>query len=106
MTRRRDITIALVIAALYAVLAVAAPAFFTRENFSDLFLGNFPVLLVAMGTTLVILTGEIDISVGSMFAMCGVVAGLCAIAGLPLPATALMTIAAGGLLGAVNGALV
>lgn len=106
MTHRRELTIGGTIVALYAALAVFAPGFFTVENFSDLFLGNFPVLLVAMGTTLVILAGEIDISVGSMFAMCGVVAGLCAIAGLPLPATALMTIAAGGLLGAVNGALV
>src|ERR1051325_10154310 len=88
MTRRREITIALVIAALYAVLAVAAPAFFTRENFSDLFLGNFPVLLVAMGTTLVILTGEIDISVGSVFAICGVLAGASAVSGVPLAAAA------------------
>src|ERR1051326_4231566 len=106
MTRRRDITIALVIAALYAVLAIAAPAFFTRENFSDLFLGNFPVLLVAMGTTLVILTGEIDISVGSVFAICGVLAGASAVSGVPLAATAATACAAGALFGALNGALV
>ncbi len=106
MTRRREITIALVIAALYAVLAVAAPAFFTRENFSDLFLGNFPVLLVAMGTTLVILTGEIDISVGSVFAICGVLAGASAVSGVPLAAAAATACAAGALFGALNGALV
>ena len=35
--------------------------------------------------TLVILTGEIDISVGSVFAICGVAAGLLAKAGLPMP---------------------
>ena len=39
--------------------------------------------------TLVILTGEIDISVGSVFAICGVVAGLLAKAGLPMPLVAL-----------------
>ena len=48
MTRRREASIAAAIAVLYAALAVFAPAFFTRENFSDLFLGNFPVLLAAM----------------------------------------------------------
>jgi len=90
MTRRREITIALVIAALYAVLAAAAPSFFTRENFEDLFLGNFPVLLVAIGATIVIVTGEIDISVGSMFAICGVLAGAAAVAGLPLPIVAVI----------------
>ncbi|HEX6465433.1 MAG TPA: hypothetical protein VFZ98_13310, partial [Vicinamibacterales bacterium] len=106
MIHRREITIALVIAALYAVLAVAAPGFFTRENFSDLFLGNFPVLLVAMGTTVVILTGEIDISVGSVFAICGVLAGASAVAGVPLPLVVVAACGAGALLGAVNGALV
>ncbi|HEX4568527.1 MAG TPA: ABC transporter permease [Vicinamibacterales bacterium] len=106
MMRRREITIGLVIVALYAVLAVVAPAFFTRENFGDLFLGNFPVLLVAIGTTIVILTGEIDISVGSMFAVCGVVAGAAAVAGLPLPVVAAIACGAGAGLGAINGALV
>jgi rhamnose transport system permease protein len=106
MTRRREITIAFVIAALYAVLAFAAPAFFSRENFRDLFLGNFPVLLVAIGTTVVILTGEIDISVGSAFAVCGVVAGASAVAGVPLALVAVLACGAGALVGAVNGALV
>jgi rhamnose transport system permease protein len=106
MTRRRELTIALVIAALYVVLAAAAPAFFTRENFADLFLGNFPVLLVAIGATIVILTGEIDISVGSMFAICGVLAGAAAVAGVPLPIVAAIACGAGALLGALNGALV
>jgi rhamnose transport system permease protein len=106
MTRRREITIAAAIAVLYAVLAVFAPAFVTRENFSDLFLGNFPVLLAAMGATLVILAGEIDISIGSLFAICGVVAGLCAVGGVPLVVNLVVTCAAGAALGSVNGALV
>jgi rhamnose transport system permease protein len=106
MRRRREVSIALAIAALYAVLAIAAPGFFTRENFSDLFLGDFPVLLVAMGTLLVMLTGEIDISVGSVFAICGVLAGGCAVAGLPLVAVVVIAVAAGAALGALNGALV
>jgi rhamnose transport system permease protein len=106
MTRRREISIAVAIAVLYAVLAVAAPGFFTRENFSDLFLGNFPVLLAALGATLVILAGEIDISIGSAFAICGVVAGVSAVGGVPLAATVAITCAAGAALGSVNGALV
>jgi rhamnose transport system permease protein len=102
----REAAIAATLAALYAALAFAAPGFFTRENFSDLFLGNFPVLLVAIGTTLVMLAGEIDISVGSVFAICGVVAGASAVAGLPMPAVAVAACATGALLGALNGVLV
>jgi rhamnose transport system permease protein len=37
-----------------------------------------PVMLIALGMTLVVLTGEIDISVGSVFAVCSVVMGVCA----------------------------
>src|SRR5262249_41304438 len=106
MTRRREASIAVAIAVLYAVLAVAAPGFFTRENFSDLFLGNFPVLLAAMGATLVILAGEIDISIGSVFAICGVLAGISALSGVPLAANIVITCVAGAALGALNGALV
>jgi rhamnose transport system permease protein len=106
MMRRREGSIALAIVALYGMLAIAAPGFFTRENFADMFLGNFPVLLVAMGTLLVMLTGEIDISVGSVFAICGVLAGACAVAGVPLAAVMAIAVAAGAALGALNGALV
>ena len=49
--------------------------------------------------TLVILTGEIDISVGSMFAICGVVAGVLAKAGLPMPLAALAACLVGAALG-------
>jgi rhamnose transport system permease protein len=103
---RRVVSVALTIAALSAVLAVAAPGFFSRENLSDLLLGNLPVLIVAMGATLVILAGEIDISVGSVFAICGIVAGLLAQAGSPMPVTIVLTAAAGAILGALNGVLV
>jgi len=106
VSRRREASLAVAIAGLYVVLAIVAPAFFSRENLNDLFLGNFPVLLAAMGATLVILAGEIDISIGSMFAICGVVAGLCAVAGVPLAITLLVTCAAGAALGGINGALV
>jgi rhamnose transport system permease protein len=106
MGRRRELTIGIAIAMLYAVLAIAAPGFFTAANFADLFLGNLPVLLVAMGATLVILTGEIDISVGSAFAICSVLSGLSALAGLPLAAVVLIACAAGAALGGLNGLLV
>ena len=96
----------IVIAALGLVLAAIAPGYYARENLSDLFLGNMPVLIVAIGTTLVILTGNIDISVGSVFAICGVVAGVVAKAtGSVFVATAAACVT-GAALGALNGSLV
>jgi rhamnose transport system permease protein len=56
--------------------------------------------------TLVILTGQIDISVGSMFAICSVAAGVLAKSGLPSPAAAIAACLVGAILGSINGALV
>jgi rhamnose transport system permease protein len=103
---RREISVALAITALGLVLVAVRPAYFERENLADLFLANLPVLIVALGMTLVVLTGEIDISVGSMFAICSVTAGVTAKLGVPVPIVAILTCVAGGLMGAVNGALV
>ena len=103
---RREISVALATALLCLVLLAAAPGFFSRENVVDMCLANMPVLIVALGMTLIILTGQIDISVGSMFAICGVAAGLFAKTGFPMPLVAAGTCLAGAALGSLNGALV
>jgi rhamnose transport system permease protein len=103
---RREASVALAILGLAIVLAAAAPGYFSRANLSDLFLANLPVLVVSLGATLVILTAEIDISVGSVFAICGVLAGVSARAGLPMPGVVLVAVLAGAALGALNGSLV
>ncbi len=102
----QEISVAIAIAALAAVLGYAAPAYFSAENLSDLFLSNMPVLVVAVGMTLVILAGEIDVSVGSIFAICGVASGVIAKAGVPVLIACLAACAIGAALGALNGALV
>jgi rhamnose transport system permease protein len=102
----REISVALAIVALAIVLAFAAPGYFSRENLTDLFLANVPVLIVALGMTLVILIGQIDISVGSIFAICGVTAGLLSKSGLPAPIAGLGACFVGAALGSLNGVLV
>jgi rhamnose transport system permease protein len=96
---------AALVAVLLAVL-VAAPAFFGATNLRDLALNNAPVLIVALGMTLVILVGEIDISVGSQFAVCSVAAGMLAKAGVPIAVVPVVVLALGASMGAVNGFLV
>lgn len=106
MTRRRELSLAAAILALAAIMAFGAPAFFRPANLRDLLMANMPVAIAALGMTLVILTGQIDISIGSAFAICSVAAGAFAKSGLPTPAAALATCLAGALLGALNGVLV
>jgi len=91
---------------LLLAMALIAPAFFNPGNLRDLAMNNAAVLLVAVGMTLVILTGEIDISVGSQFAVCTVAAGWFAKAGVPILLVLPLVIVTGSLLGAVGGAFV
>ena len=102
----RELSVAGAIVALALVLAVAAPGYFSAENLSDLFLANLPVLLVAIGMTLVIVTGEIDISVGSIFAICGIAAGILAKFGVPVLLAGVAACLLGAMFGSLNGALV
>src|SRR5437763_9572681 len=103
---RRELSVAAAYAALLGILALAAPRFFLPEPLRALVVSNASVLVAAVGMTLVILCRQIDISVGSQFSICGVVAGLLARAGLPIPPVGLVTLGTGALLGAANGALV
>ncbi len=104
--RQRELSIAAAILIVAAILAAVAPAFFTLSNLRDLLLANVPVLIVAVGMTLIVLTAEIDISVGSQFAICSVAAGVFSLAGLPTVAAIAAATIVGALLGAINGALV
>jgi rhamnose transport system permease protein len=104
--KQRAIAIGIFWALLLTVLAFKAPGFFELANIRDIAVTNAPALIVAIGMTLVILAGEIDVSVASQFAVASVIAGSLAKAGLPLFATAIITAIAGALLGMVNGALV
>ena len=103
---RREAAVALAIAVLFAVLARVQPGYFSPANLNDLFLANLPVLIIASGMTLVILAGDIDISVGSTFAVCGVAAGVVAKTGVPMLLVLLVVCVLGAVIGTLNGVLV
>jgi rhamnose transport system permease protein len=103
---RRELPPAVALVAVLLAVLVAAPSFYLPGNLGDLALNGAPVLPVALGMTLVILAGEIDISVGSQFAVCSVAAGVLAKAGVPMAIVPLLVLMVGGAMGAVNGLLV
>ncbi|MGD8106126.1 galactofuranose ABC transporter, ATP-binding protein YtfT [Pantoea sp. FN0302] len=65
-----------------------------------------PVALLAIGMTLVIATGGIDLSVGAIMAIAGATAATLTVAGHSLPVIILATLASGALCGLWNGILV
>ena len=103
---RRELSVAAALAALLLLLAAAAPRFYQPDQLRAFVVSNAAVLVAAVGMTMVILCRQIDISIGSIFSICGVVAGLLAQAGLPIALVGLGTLAAGGGIGAINGVLV
>jgi rhamnose transport system permease protein len=100
---KRELSSAAALAALLVIVAAAAPSFFSPGNLRDLALNNAATLIVAIGMTMVILAGEIDISVGSQFAVCSIASGWLAAVGTPVPLLLPCVLAIGGALGAVNG---
>ncbi len=102
----RELSVAAALVLLLLVLAVFAPAFFSPQPLLSRLTAQAPALVVAAGMALVIICRQIDISVGSQFGICAVIAGLLAAAGLPLPIVLLASIGAGAAMGALNGWLV
>src|SRR5215468_3742323 len=103
---QREASAAIAYVVLLAIVAVAAPGFYSPANLRDLAIVNAPALIVAIGMTMVILTRQIDISVGSQFAVCSVAAGLLAKTGMPILMVFVAVALVGCAFGAINGALV
>src|SRR5512144_2532233 len=102
----RELSVAAVLVALLAALAVLAPAFYQPQPLLSLLTREAPTLVVACGMALVIICRQIDISVGSQFAVCSVCAGLLAAMKWPLALVLPASIAVGAALGAFNGVLI
>ncbi|OLP62694.1 ribose ABC transporter permease [Xaviernesmea oryzae] len=98
--------ILIVLVALVVLMAVIAPNFARVDNLLNIARSISVNAVLAAGLTFVILTGGIDLSVGSIVAVSGVVSVLSAMAGLPAPAAIAIGMAAGGLCGLINGVLI
>ncbi|NEU12880.1 ABC transporter permease [Methylobacterium sp. BTF04] len=92
---------------LIVVFALASPAFFSVNNGMTIALQVTSIGLLGIGATYVIITGGIDLSVGSVLALSGVVAALCVKElGFAVPLGMGVGILTGALCGLVNGILV
>lgn len=102
---KREFAVFAAYASLLILLALLRPDFYRRQ-FLDTWVSAAPVLVVAVGMTLIIVARQIDISVGSQFSVCAVLVALAVKIGCPLPVAVLCAVAAGAIFGAVNGLFV
>ncbi|RZJ08306.1 MAG: ABC transporter permease [Rubrivivax sp.] len=85
------------------VFSLTSEAFFSVGNAMTVSLQVTSIVYLGIGATFVILTGGIDLSVGSVLALAGVVAGLLVKAGLPVSAAMSLGVLTGALCGVLNG---
>ncbi len=87
------------------VFTVMSPRFLAFNNFMNIMQQVAVVAVAAYGMTYVILLGEIDLSIGSIIAVAGMVAAQAFAMGFGFVPTILLTLAAGAVMGGLNGAL-
>lgn len=88
---------------LFVILSVASPSFRTPNNLINVARQVSVNMIVACAMTMVLIIGGIDLSVGSVMAMAGMVASYLSLAGLPFPLCLVAGLAAGALAGFVDG---
>jgi ribose transport system permease protein len=91
---------------LVLVFTVLSPYFFTVNNILTIATQTAVIAIIAIGQTYVLITGGIDLSIGSNMALAGMVAGLCMRANMPVSMAISAGLLTGVASGAVNGTLV
>lgn len=103
---RTEIAIALAIIVLELGLGLFIPNALTMGNFSDIAQATAPLIIMAIGVLLVVITGGIDLSVGSVFSLAGMITGLVMDIGYSSIIATICGLLVGMLFGAINGFLV
>lgn len=104
---RRNAGIIVVFLLLSVILSFASPYFLTRDNIISVLRQISNNIYLALGMTLVIILGGIDLSVGSIVAMCNTLTvGLMVTNGVPMVPAILTGLALGTLAGLINGVII
>ncbi len=96
----------LTLVALCIALTIATPHFLTAINLASVVRQTAVINIMALGMTLVIISGGIDLSVGSILAVAGLFGTMAIKAGQPIPIAILIGIASGLLCGLLNGLMI
>jgi ribose transport system permease protein len=90
---------------LFVALAIASPHFLTETNLSSVVRQTAVINIMSLGMTIIIIAGGIDLSVGAILAMSGVLGAMAIEKGAPIPVGILVGVLTGLFWGFVNGLL-
>src|SRR5437016_5875969 len=93
----------LLVIGLFSLSSTVRPYFLTGANFKIILTQTVIVATGALGMTIIIVSGGIDLSMGSIVALTSVVGATALVRGCSVPTAALLTIAVGGFVGMLNG---
>ncbi|XTZ40444.1 autoinducer 2 ABC transporter permease LsrC [Salmonella enterica] len=106
LLKNRELSALLAIIGLFVVLVALNPAYLNLQTLGMIFASSQILCLLALGATLVMLTRNIDVSVGSTVGLCAIAVGVALNSGFSLPLAILFSLTVGMLAGAFNGVLV
>jgi ribose transport system permease protein len=90
--------------AIFLFFSIASSSFLNYANVTAILFSTVVIGLLALGTTFVIITGGIDLSIGTGMTLCAVISGVLIVnSGVPILIGVIRTVLFGGLIGLVNG---
>jgi ribose transport system permease protein len=101
----REIQIALILIIGVIVLSFTSP-FLSFGNLSSIFVGSANEAIIAIGMTILLISGGFDLSVGSVFAFGGIVAGMFAQSGTNMVLSLILGVVSGVVIGLINGLII
>ncbi len=96
----------IVIIVVCIVFQLFNPVFLTQGNIMEVFRSGALYFIVASASTMILVGGGLDFSIGATFPLGGIVAGAFMLAGLPWPFAIILGVLAGALVGAINAGVI
>lgn len=106
LINRQEFVVLILALIIGTFLTLWTDTFLTFNNLSNLFRNFSWIAIVALGESMVIITGGIDLSVGATMALGGLIAAHCMQLGLPVPLAIVAGLITGGVVGWLNGAMI
>ncbi|MGC8972504.1 MAG: ABC transporter permease, partial [bacterium] len=106
IVKRREFTILALILVLGVIFSLTTAKFLSRDNLTNIMYQLSSLIISAIGMTMVIITGGIDVSIGSTLGLSAVVAGMLLTNNTSLLLVILAVLGVGGLVGAINGVII
>ena len=100
-----DYAILLVLLVMIIGMTIAKPVFISKDNLINIARQISMVAIVGIGMTFVLIIGEIDLSVGHIACLSGIIVSICLRAGMNIPVSIILALVVGSVIGLANGVI-